>query len=114
MILLKRAYEPTSPQDGRRLLVERLWPRGVKTTNLPLDGWPCRSRSAMSFANGMATTSRGESFVTRYRDELDQQSDAFQKLLKAARASTITFITATRDLEHSNTAILKQFLEQAA
>jgi uncharacterized protein YeaO (DUF488 family) len=115
LIALKRAYEPASPQDGRRFLVDRLWPRGVKKTDLPLDGWLKTLAPSDELRKWYGhDIARWGSFVARYKDELDQQSDAFQKLLKAARAGTLTLITATRDLEHSNAAALKQFLEQAA
>src|SRR5690242_4043477 len=115
MIALKRAYEPASVQDGRHFLVARLWPRGVKKTDLPLDGW----LKTLAPSDELRTwyshdVARWGSFVARYKDELDQQSDAFQELLKAAHTATITLITATRDLEHSNAAALKQFLEEAA
>jgi uncharacterized protein YeaO (DUF488 family) len=115
MIALKRAYEPAEPRDGRRFLVDRLWPRGVKKTDLPLDGWLKTLAPSEQLRKWYGhEVGRWDVFVARYKGELDPQSDEFQRLLKAARAGTITLITATRDLGHSNAAALKQFLEQAA
>jgi hypothetical protein len=56
MMRLKRAYEPSAPGDGRRFLVERLWPRGVKKSSLPLYAWLKRLRLVTRSVGGSATT----------------------------------------------------------
>ena len=114
MIKLKRAYDPAEPRDGQRFLVDRLWPRGVRKNELPLDGWLKALAPSGELRSWYGhAPERWEEFVTRYGGELDRRGEAFQQLLAAARAGDITLITATRDLEHSNAAALKQFVEQS-
>ena len=114
MIRLKRAYEPADPRDGRRFLVDRLWPRGVRKEDLTVDGWlkTLAPSSELRRWYGHAPDRWGE-FAARYGAELDRGSQEFQRLLAAARAGDVTLLTAARDLEHSNAAALKRFLEQA-
>jgi uncharacterized protein YeaO (DUF488 family) len=113
MILLKRAYDPAEAADGQRFLVDRLWPRGVKKTALPLDAWLKQLAPGDELRRWYGhQPDRWPAFLSRYKAELDQHDGAFQTLLEAARGGDITLITATRDLEHSNAAALKQFLEE--
>ena len=114
MIKLKRAYDSPDPQDGQRFLVDRLWPRGLRKNELPLDGWPKALAPSSELRSWYGhAPERWREFVARYGSELDRHGEAFRQLLAAARAGDITLITATRDLEHSNAAALKQFVEQS-
>lgn len=86
MIRTKRAYEVVDAEDGARFLVERLWPRGLKKAELPMDAW-CKDVAPSPelrrwFKHDPA---KWESFQTRYRAELESNADAWQPLLDTAR-----------------------------
>ena len=115
MIAVKRAYEPAAKTDGKRFLVDRLWPRGLKKENLHLRG--------LSWLRDLAPSStlrtwfghdpqKWTEFKRRYLAEL-QNSDAWHVLLDAARHEKITLLFGTRDEEHNNAVALKEFLKPA-
>jgi uncharacterized protein YeaO (DUF488 family) len=114
-IVLKRAYEQASPEDGTRFLVERLWPRGVKKTDLPLDGWikDAAPSDALRrwFAHDLA---KWDEFRHRYFGELDANPDGWRPIANAARRGRVTLVFAAHDTEHNNAAALKQYLEHRA
>lgn len=112
MIRVKRVYEPPEPGDGTRLLVDRLWPRGLKKEQLLLDGWhrdvaPSNElRQWYHHAPG-----RWEEFKRRYFAELDQKPQTWESLMKAAREENITLVYAAQNREHNNAVALKAYLE---
>lgn len=109
MLKLKRAYEPAEESDGYRVLVERLWPRGLKKQTAKLDAWPkeLAPSDALRRWYGHAAE-RWSEFGRRYRRELE--SEAARALLAelAARAkrSAVTLVFATHDADLSNARIL--------
>lgn len=112
MILLKRAYDRASPKDGKRFLVERLWPRGVKKSELPLDGWPKDVAPSTELRKWFShDPEKWSEFRRRYRAELQHNPEAWNPLLHAARQGTITLIFSSHDLEHNNAVVLQEFLE---
>lgn len=112
MILLKRAYDRASPKDGKRFLVERLWPRGVKKSELPLDGWPKDVAPSTELRKWFShDPEKWSEFRRRYRAELQHNPEAWNPLLHAARHGTITLIFSSHDLEHNNAVVLQEFLE---
>ncbi len=112
MINCKRAYEPASRGDGRRFLVERLWPRGVKKEDLRLDAWlkDLAPRDGLRRWFSHDPAKWGE-FKRRYRAELRSGPEALQPLLDAARRGNVTLVFAARDTEHNSAVLLKEFLE---
>ena len=110
-ILLKRAYEPAAPGDGTRILVERLWPRGVTKAEADLAGWErdiAPSPGLRKWYGHVPT--RWEEFRARYREELQVQAPALEKLRGIARAGPLTLVLAARDPEHSSAAVLREML----
>jgi uncharacterized protein YeaO (DUF488 family) len=113
MIQTKRVYEPPAPGDGRRFLVDRLWPRGLRKEELQMEAW--RKDVAPSpdlrkwFAHDPA---KWPEFQQRYLDELKANPDAWQPLLEAARHGEVTLLYGARDTEHNSAVLLKAFLEQ--
>jgi uncharacterized protein YeaO (DUF488 family) len=111
--MIKRAYEPADGGDGYRVLVDRLWPRGVKKENLQLDEW-CKDVAPSTelrewFKHDPA---KFKEFTTKYEHEL-AQSDAPQELLKrAGHNSTITLVYAAHDAEHNHALVLRSFLDR--
>ncbi|MEL7672422.1 MAG: DUF488 domain-containing protein [Chloroflexota bacterium] len=113
MIKLKRAYQPPAAEDGRRFLVDRLWPRGVKKDALALDAWlkdAAPSTELRKWFNH--DPDKWDEFQQRYSAELDANAAAWEPLLQAAREGTITLIYSARDEEHNQAVALKTYLER--
>lgn len=112
-IALKRAYDPAAPGDGRRILVDRVWPRGVTKDDLRIDVW----RKDLAPSTGLRKwfghdPKKWDVFKERYGRELEQQADALEQLLAQARAGQITLVFGARDTEHNNAVALKEHLER--
>jgi uncharacterized protein YeaO (DUF488 family) len=113
MIRLKRVYDPPEPDDGRRFLVERLWPRGMKKEALFLDAWAKEVAPSATLRRWFAHDPRKwEEFQRRYFAELDRRPEAWRPLLEAARRGTITLLYSARDLEHNSAVALRAYLEK--
>ena len=112
MIAIKRAYEPAARTDGTRILVERLWPRGVTKDELRLDDWA----KAVAPSAALRTwyghdVAKWAEFQKRYRAELKANAAALAPLLAAARKGPLTLVYAARDEEHNSALVLRQYLE---
>lgn len=111
-IRLKRAYEPATADDGCRILVDRLWPRGVAKAKAHIDHWLREIAPSTElrkwFGHDPAKWAR---FRTRYFRELDDQPDAVARLREFARAGPVTLIYGARDQEHNDAVALKEYLE---
>ena len=110
-IELKRAYEPVSPADGKRILVERLWPRGVSKDTLHLSGWLKDAAPSTElrvwFGHDPAKWPR---FRQKYFRELDANPESWKPLVSAARRGRVTLVYSSRDTEHNNAVALRQYL----
>ena len=97
-ILLKRAYDPPSAEDGERYLVDRLWPRGLKRESLKLAGWlkdvAPSNELRKQFHHDIA---RWDEFRERYFQELDANASGWQALLEAARHGPVTLVYGAKD-----------------
>ena len=112
MIRIKRVYDPPAKSDGRRLLVERLWPRGMKKKELDLDGWLRDVAPSPGLRKWFGhDPARWREFQRRYRAELDKSPAALQPILEAARNGTATLLFSSRDIEHNNAVALKSYVE---
>lgn len=110
-IRLKRAYEPAEPGDGRRFLVDRLWPRGVRKEALPLDAWLKDVAPSPALRTWFAhDPARWEEFRRRYLAELRANDAALAPIRAAARRGTVTLVYSTRDPERNSAAILRDHL----
>lgn len=108
---LKRAYEPADPGDGRRYLIDRLWPRGRSARDLQLAAW----RKELSPSDALRRDYCHDpalfpEFRRRYRTELAQQPGAVQELRQEIRDGTVTLVYGARELALSNAAVLAEFL----
>lgn len=113
MIRLKRAYEPAAASDGRRVLVERLWPRGVSKQKLRLDEWikdVAPSPELRQWFNHVPE--RWPEFRRRYYVELREHPEAWEPLLTHARRQRVTFVYAAHDEAHNAALALKEFLDR--
>ena len=111
MIRIKRTYDPPDARDGRRFLVERLWPRGMRKESLAMEGW----LKDVAPSNGLRQwfshdPAKWEEFRRRYTGELEQNPAAWTPLLEAARHGDVTLLYSAHDQEHNNALALKDFL----
>lgn len=112
MIRVKRVYEPPDAVDGRRFLVERLWPRGMKKENLSMEAWLKDVAPSDSLRKWFGhDPAKWEEFRQRYISELESSPAALETLLEAARQEDITLLYSSRDQEHNNTLVLKNLLD---
>lgn len=110
-IRLKRAYEEPGKQDGQRILVDRLWPRGVKKEALALDEWMKDVAPSTELREWFhADPSQWEEFEKRYLAEL-KRNKAAMHLLERAKSGRVTLVYGARDEQRNHALILKQFLE---
>ncbi|HWG58088.1 MAG TPA: DUF488 family protein [Candidatus Acidoferrales bacterium] len=113
MIKVKRAYEPPGPADGKRYLVDRLWPRGVKKSALHIEAWLKDVSPTPALIRWFGhDPKKWDEFRRRYRKELDRNRQALDPILKAARRGRITLVYGARDIEHNNALVLKSYAEK--
>lgn len=112
-IHLKRAYESPEQSDGLRILVDRLWPRGVSKEKLQLDGWEKNLTPSSVLRKWFAhDANKWDEFRRLYLEELDNQREAARALLSRAEKSRLTLVYAARDERHNHALVLKEFLEK--
>lgn len=110
---MKRAYDPADPGDGPRLLVDRIWPRGIKKDALKIDAWNKDAAPSAGLRRWFGhDPARWQEFQSRYEKELDGNQEAWKPLLQAARQGDITLIYSARDGEYNNAVALKAYLEK--
>src|SRR5512135_687127 len=103
MIQTKRVYEPASPHDGTRYLVERLWPRGMKKEALKMDGWLKEVAPSDELRRWFShDPAKWAEFQRRYNAELNRQREAWTPIVQAARRGRVTLLYSARDEEHNN------------
>lgn len=111
MIRIKRTYEPAEREDGQRILVERLWPRGMKKEALEADGWLKDVAPSTELRQWFAhRVDRWEEFRRRYQEELKANRAAWDSILEASRRGTITLLYSAHDTIHNGAVVLRDFL----
>ncbi|MGH2564051.1 MAG: DUF488 domain-containing protein [Ginsengibacter sp.] len=110
-VLIKRIYEPFEKSDGFRVLLDRLWPRGVKKEDAKTDLWLkeiAPSSALRKWFNHDAE--KWNEFIKKYRDELKQSAamDELKKLVKLH--ATVTLLYAAHDTQHNNAVVLQRLL----
>lgn len=113
MIQTERVYEPKGKNDGKRFLVDRLWPRGVKKEALKMDGWlkdVAPSNALRHWFNH--DPAKWKEFQRRYRAELSAKPENWQPLLETAKAGDVTLLFSAHDMEHNNAVVLKELLDE--
>jgi uncharacterized protein YeaO (DUF488 family) len=111
MVKIKRIYDPASRADGRRIYIDRLWPRGMKKEDAKMDEWLKELSPSDTLRKWYAhDPERYAEFKRRYIGELKLQRETLAKLRKAAKKQTITLLFSAKDAEHSNATVLKEVL----
>jgi len=113
MIKLKRVYEEPSKDDGLRILVERLWPRGLTKKHAAVDLWLKDIAPSPELRTWFGhDLTKWEQFCKRYWAELGRKPDLTNLLKQKSKEGTVTFVYAARDEKHNSALVLKAFLEE--
>jgi uncharacterized protein YeaO (DUF488 family) len=114
-IAIKRIYEEPEPDDGVRMLVDRLWPRGIKKENASIDFWLKEVAPAINCASGSNMSQKNfQSFASTTRQSYTpERQAALEKLHQLAGQGPLTLVFAARDSEHNNAAVLRDVLISA-
>ena len=110
-VKIKRAYEPAGRADGYRILIDRLWPRGVSKEQARLDEWAKELAPSPELRRWFGHDPvRFEQFRRRYRDELADREAKLRELRRLARTGTLTLVYGARDTEHNGAVVLAELL----
>jgi len=111
-IFLKRAYEKAVPEDGKRILVERLWPRGLRRENARIDEWLKDLAPSTNLRKWYQhDPSKWEQFKEKYWKELEDKKTELFNLAKEASQRNITFVYGSREEKMNNAVALKMYVE---
>ncbi|MDF2682587.1 MAG: hypothetical protein K0R47_3777 [Brevibacillus sp.] len=114
MIQIKRVYEEASEEDGRRVLVDRVWPRGISKEKAQLDEWMKQIAPSPYLRKWFChIPERFEEFKERYKQELEETrecQEAVSRLLEWDKEGTVTLVYAARDQEYNHVVVLQDFL----
>ena len=111
-ISFKRVYEKPGLKDGKRILVERLWPRGLKKDEAKIDEWLREVAPSTELRKWFGhDPAKWDEFKERYWKELDKKNDIISKLAKERRGNKVTFVFAAKDQQHNNAVALKEYIE---
>lgn len=110
-IKLKRAYDPPEPTDGTRILVDRLWPRGVKKEDAAIDEWMKDIAPSDDLRKWFGhDPERWEEFCKRYAEEVSQHSEQLRQLRELARKGPITLVYSAHDEVHNDAVALRNLI----
>jgi uncharacterized protein YeaO (DUF488 family) len=111
MIRIRRIYDPPAAADGRRVLIDRLWPRGLSRERARIDEW----LKEIAPSDGLRKwfghdPSRWEEFRKRYREELKSHDKLIERLRAEGKEGTVTLLFAAKDEEHNNAVVVQEML----
>jgi uncharacterized protein YeaO (DUF488 family) len=112
MVVVKRIYEPASRTDGKRILVDRLWPRGIKKDEAEIDEWlkdiAPSNELRKSFGHD---PEKWLIFKVRYKQELKERAGIVDELRHEAKKGKVTLLFSAKDSEHNNAVVLKEVID---
>ena len=112
-IKLKRVYDPYAKADGMRVLVDRLWPRGMEKEEAGVDLWLKEIAPSDALRKWFShDPDKWQEFKKRYKKELEDRQDVIEDLNKAAQKETVTLLYAAKDTERNNAVVLKEIIEE--
>lgn len=112
MFRVSRIYNPPSPDDGERILVDRLWPRGISKSQAALDGWMKDLAPSTELRRWFAhDPEKWQEFRARYWAELAKLPQLVDALREKGQQGTVTLLYAARDEEHNEAVALREYLE---
>ena len=111
MIKIKRVYDPFEPKDGKRILIDRLWPKGVKKEDLKMDEWLKEIAPSDKLRKWFShDPKKYEEFKKRYIKELEYRSEILKRIKSEAKKGRVTILFSAKDTEHNNATVLKELL----
>ncbi len=112
MIKIKRVYDGPSVHDGKRILVDRLWPRGLKKDEAEIDEWMKEIAPTDNLRKWFGhEPSKWPEFKKRYKKELEGKPEVVGRLKGYVRRGTITLVYAAKDTEHNNAVVIKEVID---
>lgn len=112
-VRLKRAYDAPAKSDGRRILVDRIWPRGLSKQTLHIDDWAKDVAPSTELRRWFGhERTKWDGFKKRYFRELDERPDAVDRLLASSRRTVVTLVFGAKDALCNNAAALKEYLQR--
>jgi uncharacterized protein YeaO (DUF488 family) len=112
-VRLKRVYEPANHSDGYRILIDRLWPRGMSRERAALDAWEPELAPSTELRTWFGhDPDRFEEFRRRYADELRSQRPRLTELRRQARDGRLTLVFSARDTEHNDAVVLAEVVRR--
>jgi len=113
MIKIKRVYDPISADDGKRILVDRLWPRGIKKEKAHIDEWLKEISPSNELRKWYShDPAKWAEFKKRYKQEIAGETEPLKKIKAEARKQTVTLLFSSKELERNNAVALKEMLDQ--
>jgi len=111
-VVLKRVYDDLEPADGKRILVDRLWPRGLKKDAAKIDDWMKEVAPSKELRKWYGhDPAKWSQFKEKYWKELEKQKEPLSKLAKDCRERKVTFLYSTKERQYNNAEALKENLE---
>ncbi|RLJ70876.1 uncharacterized protein YeaO (DUF488 family) [Hydrogenivirga caldilitoris] len=116
MIKVKRIYEKPSEEDGLRILVDRLWPRGIKREDARVDLWLKEIAPSDELRRWFSHRSeRWEGFKRKYKEELKGKKELIERIKELeSKHGTVTLLFSARDTEHNNAVVLMEVIEEGS
>lgn len=112
-IKLKRAYDPPSEADGIRILVDRLWPRGIKKEDLKIDVWIKEIAPSNELRKWFShDKDKWKEFQKRYLDEIKEKKHVIEEIEKEIKKGTVTFVYGSKEPLYNNAVFLKKYFEK--
>lgn len=112
-VQIERAYDHRQTTPGKRYLIDRLWPRGVPSSSLRLDGWLRDLAPSPELRHWFGhDPTKYREFRDRYRQELGRHSDLIDRLVGEAQRGVVTLVFGAKDTTHCNASVLKELLEE--
>jgi len=112
MVRIKRIYDEPAAEDGTRILVDRLWPRGIAKEKARIDEWLKEIAPSDELRKWFGhDPARWDEFQERYRRELEAKTELLDQLQGLAKKGTVTLLFAAKDEEHNNAVVLKKLLD---
>jgi uncharacterized protein YeaO (DUF488 family) len=112
-VRVKRVYDPVSGDDGYRVLIDHVWPRGITRRRARLDEWARGLAPSDELRRWFAhDPAKFDEFRARYRDELKAESEQIVELRRRTSAETVTIVYAARDRDHNNAVVVAELLRE--
>lgn len=112
MLKLKRVYDDVSQQDGKRILVDGVWPRGIKKEDLEHDEWYKEIAPSSDLRKWFDHDSdKWEEFKKKYKKELKERKDLVDQIKKDSDGRNVTLLYAAKDEEHNQAVVIKEYIE---